>query len=284
MTGYEHIEVAPLTGAVGAEISGFDVSRELEDAVVGEIRRALLAHGVIFLRDQDLTPDQHKAFGRRFGPLNIDRFVKGPPGHPEIMPVIKEAHDTSSFAAMWHTDVTFLEEPAMGSILYAREVPDHGGDTMFANMALAFETLSPGMQDMLCTLKAVHCADVTYDRASMDEANSNGGAMGYTDHSPSAEVAVHPVVRTHPETGAKSLFVNCAYTRCIDGMTMEESRPLLEFLYAHLSRMEFTCRFRWRKGSIAFWDNRAVQHLPINDFSGQRREMHRVTIAGDRPL
>jgi taurine dioxygenase len=284
MTDYAHIAVAPLTGSVGAEVSGVDASDDLCDAVIGEIRQALLDHGVIFLRGQNLTPDRHKAFARRFGPLNIDKFVKGPPRHPEIMPVVKEAHDTGNFAGMWHTDVTFLDEPALGSILYAREVPDFGGDTLFANMALAYETLSPGMQALLDGLRAVHCADVTYDRARMDEANRTGGAMTYTELDPSQELSVHPVVRTHPETGRKSLFVNCAYTRCFENMTVEESKPLLDFLYQHLSRIEFTCRFRWSTGALAFWDNRAVQHLPINDYAGRRREMHRVTIAGDKPF
>lgn len=284
MASFQHLTVAPLSGAVGAEISGVDVSGSLAPEVVAEIRQALLDHGVIFLRDQVLDPDQHKAFGRNFGTLNIDKFVQGPPGHPEIMPVIKEAHDTGNFAGMWHSDVTFLAEPAMGSILYARDVPDVGGDTMFSSMSRAYETLSPGMKTLLEGLRAVHCADVTYDRERMDEANLTGGAMGYTDHNPSQEVSVHPVVRTHPETGRKGLYVNCAFTRAFEGMTVDESKPLLGFLYGHLSRIEFTCRFRWRKGSIAFWDNRAVQHLPINDYSGQRREMHRVTVAGDKPF
>ena len=281
---YQHIEVTPLSGAIGAEIAGIDVANPLHPEVIGEVRRALLEHLVVFFRDQQLTPDQHKAFASQFGPLNIDKFVKGPAGHPEIMLVVKEADDNRSFASMWHSDVTFLEEPALGSILYAREVPDVGGDTMFSNMYLAFETLSSGMQAMLRGLHAVHCADVSYDRTRMDEANRNPVGMKYTDLNPSELISVHPVVRTHPETGRKGLYVNCAYTRGIDGMSEEESRPLLAFLYHHLSRPEFTCRFRWRTGSIAFWDNRSAQHLPINDFRGVRREMHRVTISGSRPV
>ena len=284
MSGFAHITAQPLTGALGAEVSGVDLSGELNSDTVRDIRNALLRYGVIFFRDQALTPNTQKRFGRYFGELNIDRFVKAPDGHPEIMPVIKEVDDKRGFAGMWHSDVTFLEEPALGSILYAREIPSCGGDTLFSNMYLAYESLSPGMQALLRDLQAVHCAAVTYLRSRMDESNTSPKGMKYTDHDPNSETAVHPVVRTHPETGRQALYVNCAYTQRFEGMTEEESRPLLDYLYQHLGRPEFSCRFRWKKGSVAFWDNRCTQHLPVNDFSGERREMHRIAIRGDRPV
>ena len=264
-------------------VHGVDLSHPLSAETVSIVQQGLLDHGVIFFRNQVLTPEQHIRFGRYFGALNIERFVKGPDEHPEIMPVIKEARDSKGFAGMWHSDVTFLEQPAMGSVLYARQVPAIGGDTLFSNMYLAYESLSSGMRKMIDSLNAVHRASVSYFRHRMDQANRIPNGMKFTQRDPSLESAVHPVVRTHPETGRRALYVNCAYTERFEGMTIEESRPLLEFLYRHLSAAEFTCRFRWQKGSLAFWDNRCVQHLPLNDFQGERREMHRIAIAGDRP-
>ena len=284
MDNYRHFQVRPLSPVIGAEVSGLDLSQPLGGEVTIELRRAWLDHHVLFFREQSLDIDAHKAFARRFGALAIDRFVLGLRGHPEIMPVIKEVTDTCTFANEWHTDTSYLECPATGSILYARETPPVGGDTLFASMYLALESLSPRMQVMLSLLRAVHCAAPSYDRARMDAANAESGGMKYTDHDPWTEEAVHPVVRTHPETGRKALYVNSSFTRRFEDMTEEESRPLLDFLLNHLTRPEFTCRFRWTPGSVAFWDNRCVQHYPLDDYRGHRREMHRLTLAGDRPL
>ena len=278
------IEVRPIATALGAEIHGVDISRPLDDETVAAIRRALLDHLVIFFRDQELTPDEHKAFAAQFGPLQIDEFVAGMAGHPEIMEVIKEAGDEKNFAGRWHADVTFQEAPALGAVLYALEVPTVGGDTMFANTSLAYDALSGGMKTMLDGLTAVHCAYPAYHPSWMDEANARNDGMRYTANDPRDYTAGHPVVRTHPETGRKGLFVNGSYTIRFTDMTVDESRPLLEYLYAHMTRPEFTCRFSWTPGSVAFWDNRCSHHCPIDDYSGARRAMHRVTIAGDVPV
>ncbi len=278
------IEVRPTAPALGAEVRGVDVSKPLDGATVAALRRALLDRLVIFFRGQDLTPEQHKAFAARFGPPQTDVFVRGMDADPEIMEVIKRAEDTRVFAGNWHADVTFQDAPALGSVLYALEVPAVGGDTLFGNMYLAYEALSPGMRDLLDELTAVHCAYPSYDLDSMAARNKQPGGMRYTDNDPREWTAEHPVVRTHPETGRKALFVNRSYTRRFTDMTEAESRPLLEFLLAHMARPEFTCRFRWAQGSVAFWDNRCAQHCPIADYPGERRVMHRVTIEGDKPV
>ena len=283
MSEHRHFRVHPLSPALGAEISGIDLDRPLGDEAAAELRRTWLAHHVLFFRDQSLDIDAHKAFARRFGTLAVDKFVRGLEGHPEIMPVVREAADVRSFANEWHTDTSYLDCPAMASVLYARETPPVGGDTLFANMHLALESLSPGMRAMLSRLRAVHCAAPSYDRAQMDAANAASAGMKYTDRDPREEKSLHPVVRTHPETGRKALYVNSSFTCRFEDMTEEESRPLLHFLLEHLTRPELTCRFRWTPGSLAFWDNRCVQHYPISDYRGHRREMHRLTLAGDRP-
>ena len=282
-----NFDVTPIAGACGAEIHGMDISQDLSDEAIQAIRTALLDHLVVFFRDQDLTPDQHVAFGRRFGELNIDRFVVPMEGHPEIMVVLKEADETLNFGKVWHSDTTFQEEPAMGSILYGVEIPPYGADTMWANQYLAYETLSDGMKAMLEGLRAVHTARAGYGKAALDKRfDSIKRSMKIRrDQEDLAESEVsHPIVRTHPETGRKALYVNAAYTDRIEGMTVDERKPILDYLYARCVRPEFTCRFGWSKGAVAFWDNRSAQHYPINDYNGFRREMHRVTVCGDRPI
>jgi taurine dioxygenase len=272
------MDVHPVAGALGAEILGVDLAK-LDDAIVAAIRRVWLDHLVIFFRDQDLTPAQFLAFARRFGEPIEYPFVKGLDDYPEIIPVLKLAHETVNFGGIWHSDTTYLDAPPMASMLIAREVPPAGGDTEFANMYLAYETLSDGMKRMLEGLVAVNtssAADVS--RTREDRLKDSARADAKKEY-----VAAHPVVRVHPETGKKALYVNSAHTVGFEGMTKEESAPLLQYLFRHQVRPDFTCRFRWRPGSIALWDNRCAQHNAINDYQGHRRLMHRITLAGARP-
>jgi taurine dioxygenase len=274
------LSVRRIAGALGAEIAGVDLARPLADDEVAAIRLALLEHLVVFFRDQALSPGELAAFGRRFGRLGRYPFVAGLADHPEVIEVAKLEHERVNFGGVWHSDTAYLEEPPMASLLLALEVPPVGGDTLFANMYLAYETLSDGMKRMLGRLKAVNSskkADVS--RTREDRVQASPGQDSRTVFE-----AAHPVARTHPETGRKALYVNAAHTVRFDGMTEDESRPLLDFLFRHQVKPEFTCRFRWQPGSLAFWDNRSVQHLPINDYHGFRRRMHRITIADERPV
>jgi len=273
------MDIRPLAGAIGAEIFGVDLAGELDDDTVAAIRRAWLDYCVIFFRDQDLPPERFLAFARRFGRPIEYPFVKGIDGFPEITPVVKLEHERVNFGGLWHSDTTYLDMPPMGTMLIVREVPPHGGDTLFANMYLAYETLSPGLRRLLDPLVAVNSsakADVTKTRE--DRMRDGARADARKEYE-----ALHPVVRTHPETGRKALYVNGGHTLRFEGMSEAESAPILRFLFAHQNRPEFTCRFRWEPGSLAFWDNRCAQHNPINDYHGFRRVMHRVTLAGDRP-
>lgn len=278
------ISVTPIAGALGAELGGVDLSRPLSDAATGEIRSALLKHHVIFFRDQHLSPDQHLAFGRRFGELQVHDFVEGMADNEEILEVRKEAGETLNFGGGWHTDVSYLERPALGSVLYARAVPEYGGDTMFANQHLAYETLSDGMKAMLDGMTAVHSARRPYGVNATRAFYTGPSSMHFTFSEEAHAEVEHPVIRTHVETGRKSLYVNRTFTLRFKDMTEAESAPLLDYLCDHAVRPEFTCRFRWQPNSVAFWDNRCVQHNAINDYHGQRRVMHRVTIEGERPV
>jgi taurine dioxygenase len=277
MRNYRHIEVRPIAGALGAEIHGVDMATELGADVVGEMRQALLDHLVIFLREQNATPAQQLVFARKFGdPVEYPQ-LKGLPESPMITPVVKLEHERNNFGGIWHSDTTYLESPPMGSMLLAREVPPFGGDTMFANQYLAYESLSEGLRKTLDGLVGVSSsakADVTKTRE--DRMKAAGAEL-------KVMTAEHPIVRTHPETGRKALYTSVAHTAYIKGWTEKESLPLLEYLWTHQTRPEFTCRFQWRVGSLAFWDNRCAMHNPINDYHGFRRVMHRITLAGDRP-
>mgnify|MGYP001298997788 CR=1 FL=1 len=284
--GYRLIEVEPLSGALGAEISGVDLSEDLSDDQFEEVHRAFLDHCVIFFRDQNLTPEQHKAFARRFGELHVNPFIPGIEGHPEIIPIAKEPEDRYSVGHGWHSDVTFTEKPSLGSVLYARELPPHGGDTLFANMYMAYETLSEGMKDLLDGVYAVHRAGAAFgpDKLTSEEAVDGIKAVKFQYSPETEQSAEHPVIRTHPETGRKALYVNSTFTVGLRNMRQVESDTLLSFLYQHATNPEFTCRFRWTDGAMAMWDNRCTQHYPINDYHGQRRILHRVTILGDKPF
>jgi taurine dioxygenase len=271
--------VTRIAGALGAEIAGVDLSQPQSPAVSASIRQALLEHLVIFFRDQELTPEQFLRFARAMGEPQHYPLLKGLPEHPEITEVVKLEHERANFGGIWHSDTTYLERPPMGSILYAREVPPVGGDTLFANQYLAFETLSAGMQRLLEGLIAVSGsakADATKTREDRMRTQAREDARA-------EYLAEHPVVRTHPETGRKALYVNVAHTVRFKDMTEAESAPLLAFLFQHQVAPELTCRFRWQVGSLAFWDNRCVQHNPVNDYHGYRRVMHRITLAGDTP-
>jgi taurine dioxygenase len=265
------MKVRKISGALGAEVTGID----LREADPRPLRDLWLEHQVLFFRDQNLTPEQYLAFARKWGEPIEYPFVKGIPGFPEIIEVKKLEHERVNFGGIWHSDTAYLDIPPMASMLLAREVPPHGGDTLFASMYTAYEALSDGMKRVLDGLKAVNTssrADVSRTREDRKNANE---AKEYS--------AEHPVVRTHPETGRKALYVNVAHTARFAGMTEPESAPLLGYLCRHQVRPEFTCRFSWAPGSIALWDNRCTQHNPVNDYHGHRRLMHRITLAGDKP-
>ncbi|MGH8690566.1 MAG: TauD/TfdA dioxygenase family protein, partial [Burkholderiales bacterium] len=250
------MEIRRISGALGAEILGVDLSKDFPEK---EIRRVFLEHQVVFFRDQALDPAQFMAFARRMGKPIEYPFVKGIAGFPEVIEVRKLEHEKHNFGGVWHSDTAYLDEPPMGSMLLAREVPPHGGDTEFASQYAAYEALSAGMRRTLDGLVAVNTsskADATRTREDM------------VKEYPREYVAEHPVVRTHPETGRKALYVNVGHTAKFRGMTGQESAPLLEFLFRHQVKSEFTCRFRWQAGSLAFWDNRCTQHNAINDYHG----------------
>ena len=272
------MRIEPVAGALGAEILDVDLAHG-DDATIAAIRRAWLEHLVIFFRDQDLSPAQFLAFARKIGEPMEYPFVKGLDEQPEIIPVLKLAHETVNFGGIWHSDTAYLDAPPMASMLIAREVPPAGGDTEFANQYLAYETLSDGMKRLLEPLMAINssaAADVS--RTREDRIKDSARADAKKEYT-----ASHPVVRVHPETGRKALYVNVAHTVGFEGMTREESAPLLQYLFRWQTRPEITCRFRWRPGSIAMWDNRCAQHNAINDYQGHRRLMHRITLAGDKP-
>jgi alpha-ketoglutarate-dependent taurine dioxygenase len=273
------LKVEPIAGALGAEIGGVDLGAELDDATIAAIRRIWLQYGVIFFREQDLPEARFLAFARRFGEVIEYPFVKGLEGFPEIIPVVKLEQERVNFGGVWHSDTSYLDVPPMGTMLIAREVPPYGGDTLFASTCLAYEALSEGMRRLLDGLVAINSsakADVSRTREDQVRARARDNAK--PDYA-----AEHPAVRTHPETGRKALYVNVGHTLRFRDMTEAESAPLLAYLFAHQVRPEFTCRFRWRRGSLAFWDNRCTLHNPVNDYHGYRRFMHRITLAGDRP-
>jgi len=282
---FRGFEVSLLCGAGGAEIAGIDASRPIGAEVVAELRRALAEHCVIFLRDQDLTPEQQKAFARHFGPLAQTPFIQPLEGHPEMMRIVREADEKKkqNFGGRWHSDMTFSPEPVLGTCLYARESPAVGGDTLWTNQMLAFEALSPALQRTLEGLRVMHSAKRSYGPQGA-YADDDLKSMRIKASEEALKEQAHPCIRTHPESGRSILFVNWVYAIRFEGMTEEESAPLLDFLNRHSQRPEFQIRFRWRKGSLALWDNRSTQHIAVNDYPGYRRVMDRVTIAGDRPF
>mgnify|MGYP003338200242 FL=1 len=281
MTTWQRITVSPIAGALGAEIGGVDIAAGVDDETIAEIRRALLEHLVIFFRGQRLDDASHKAFSRRFGELFVHPNFDLGQAEREIVRVVRAPGDERIVGEEWHADTTMMPEPPMGAILYAVEVPPYGGDTLFANQYLAFDSLSDGMKRMVSGLRAVHSdIRVAGPRAGL---NARRAIKVREDANWRPTESVHPVVRTHPETGRKALYVNVAHTAGIVGMPPEQSDPLLQHLFQHQVKPEYTCRFQWRTGSLAFWDNRCTQHYPVNDYHGYRRILHRITLAGDTP-
>lgn len=273
--------IGPVTGALGAEIGGLDLSLPLDDHTVAALRAAFNDSHVLFFRDQALSPTEQIAFGRRFGVLGSHPYVEANPDHPEVIDVVTEPEDRVNFGGGWHSDVTFLHEPDLGSILYGVEVPSVGGDTLFADQHAAFDALSETMKGLIDGLTAIHTAAMQYAGTGYSRQSTAMKTKG--EDNAAASRVEHPLVRTHPETGHKALFVNRAFTAGIKGMHAGESDALLEFLFTHAVKERFTCRFRWEPGSLAMWDNRSVQHHALHDYQGERRHMRRITIQGDRP-
>jgi taurine dioxygenase len=281
---YRHIEVRPLTGHIGAEILGADLGKGLDDDVFAEVQRAFLDHHVIVVRDQQLDHGQQIALARRFGEPDIHPIAIGMDEHPEMLRVHKPAHEPACFGTSWHTDNTFFERPSATTLLYGVTIPPVGGDTLFASTRAAFEGLSPAMQTMLRDLRAIHSATRAYDPSTTGTAKYEGkAAINYRFSDAIREEHEHPVVRTHPETGRLSLFVNPMFTQRIVGLHENESRALLEMLYTHIVRPEYTCRVGWAPGTLTIWDNRCTQHYALDDYHGHERLMFRVTITGDVP-
>jgi taurine dioxygenase len=289
---YKRITVQPVAGALGAAISGVDLA-QIDDETFDEIVTAWKEHLVIFFRDQRLSPDQQIAFSKRFGEIHYHPFIKGMDEHPEILELIKEENATKTFGSTWHTDQMFNPKPAKATILYAKETPDVGGDTMFANGYLAYETLSDGMKALCDTLKTwnvgdrdkLQAGDTGNPGVARGERYKNNPAMAAKVLQPPKEQqteTAHPLVRTHPETGRKALYIG-NHTQNLEGFDPKEAKPILDYLKAHAVQPELTCRFAWQPRSLAIWDNRCTQHKALNDYPGKRRRMHRITIAGDAP-
>ncbi len=275
------ITVTPLAGACGAEVEGVRLDSSLTEDEFARIEAAFVEHQVLVFREQNWSEDEQMAFGRRFGELDTHPFVDGQPDRPEVLDIVTEAADRVNFGGGWHTDVTFLAEPDMASVLYGVEIPRTGGDTLFASQVAAYDSLSPLMQSIIDPLTAVHSAAKQYAPGGQ---STYSNAMA-TKNSDMANTSVeHPVVRTHPVSGRKALYVNRAFTSHIKGLRRSESEALLEFLWKHAVLEPFSFRLRWQPGTVAMWDNRSVQHYALHDYAGQRRHVRRVTVKGDRPV
>lgn len=272
------MKVVPNNGGCGAEVHGVDLNA-LSDAEVENIADTQARHGVVFFRDQRLTPDSQLAVAERFGPINVNRFFTPVPEQPRVALVLKEPEHQTNIGGSWHTDHSYDEAPALGSMLYALEVPSRGGDTMFANMYSACQTLSPGLRQTLEGLRAVHSSRHIFGARGYHAAQ---GDDRYRNPERATQDSVHPIIIRHPRSGDAALYVNPGFTVRIEGWTELESQALLETLYRIAMRPENTCRFQWRAGSVAFWDNRATWHYALNDYPGERRLMHRVTVEGEK--
>jgi taurine dioxygenase len=288
MASYRRIEVKPVAGALGAEIRGVDLAT-VDDETFREIKDAWFEHLVIFFRNQKITPQQQIAFAKRFGEIHHHPFMKGMEEYPDILEIIKEESDTKAFGEVWHTDQMFNPKPAKATILYAKETPAAGGDTLFTNLYLAYETLSEPMKALLAGVKTWNVGDrkklMQGEKIGIAQDGTYAGNAKMTaklrDPGDLKTESTHPLVRTHPETGRKALYIS-NHTQTLDGFKTAEARPILDYLASHAVEPEFTCRFRWEVGSMAIWDNRRALHYPVNDYNGYRRLMHRITIEGER--
>lgn len=266
---FQSFSVEPVNGALGAEVHGVDLSNTLDQNTIADIETALLHNLVLVFRNQNLSAQQLANIGSQFGELHINPFVESVDGVDQVIAVRSKENEEKRFAGLWHSDISWGETPSMGSLLYAKTLPDFGGDTLFSNAYLAYETLSDGYKSLLNKLKAVHQVD-QYNISTI---------KGETQPKP----VLHPVIRTHPQSGRKALFVNEYFTSRFENMTENESRPMLSYLFEHATRPDFTCRIRWQPGTLVFWDNRCTQHYATNDYAGQERVMYRVTLNGDVP-
>lgn len=271
------LQIRPLSEHVGVEASGVDLNA-LDETGMASLRDAVANHGILFVRDQSLTPEQHIAFARRWGDIDVNKYFPANGGHPEIAEVRKAENQQTNIGGGWHTDHSYDQVPAMGSILLARETPPSGGDTLFASMGAAFDSLSKGLKATLRTLRAVHSADHIYSTDGIYAKTDQGADLKGHDE---RTHAVHPVVIRHPRTGREILYVNSAFTLHIEGWTREESMSLLTYLYQVAMQERFHCRVQWSPGSLAIWDNRSTWHYAMNDYHGHRRLMHRITISGE---
>ena len=271
------IIINPASGSIGAEIGGVDLSVDLSDAVFSEIRQTFIEHGLIFFRNQELTPDDHLRFAKRWGEININRFFAKVEGHEQIAEVKKDTDQEINIGGAWHTDHSYDQIPAMGSILLARETPKTGGDTLFTNMYRAYENLSDGLKETLESMNACHSSRHVFG-AHTGYAEASNQRIGNPELA--TQDAIHPVIITHPESKRKALYVNPEFTVNFEGWTKEESKPLLNYLTEHSTRSENITRFKWEPGSIAFWDNRCTWHFALNDYPGEKRLMHRITVEG----
>ena len=273
------LDVRPMAGALGAEIRGMDLGT-MDDGTFAGVRQAFMDHQVLVFRGQTLDADGFAGLARRFGEPVPYPFTQGDSVHPEITVIVKEADQTSNFGGMWHSDTTYKSEPPMGTVLMARETPAAGGDTLFACQYRAYETLSAPLRAFLDGLNGVSSSAKNAGQLRINHASTNSMQLKNADQ---VLTATHPAVRVHPETGRRALYVNRAHTIAFEGMTEAESAPILEFLFNHQIAPEFTARVRWEPGTVVIWDNRSSQHCAINDYDGHRREMWRITLAGDAP-
>jgi taurine dioxygenase len=278
---YSRIKVTPASGALGAEVSGVNLAA-LDDETGDEIYRAWLAHQVLFFRDQRLTPTDQEAFAHRFGELDTYPFIAPLDGHPHVIPIIKEKDTRVNFGGGWHSDMSYQEKPVKATCLYAIEVPERGGDTLFANMTAAYDALSTGMQNLLDGVNGVFTAAKVHGDTGLYKSADH--PMDMTKDAAKEQARhLHPIVRTHPETGRKALYLDLPHVERLENMRISESQTLMDLLYQHGTQPHFTTRFQWQPGSLAIWDNRCVQHYALNDYSGHRREMNRITVQGDVP-
>ncbi|MCR9097177.1 MAG: TauD/TfdA family dioxygenase [bacterium] len=280
------MEVTPLEGAFGVELRGIDLSRATRPEDAALLRKLLLEHRLVVARDQDLDPPSLRDLGASLGPLDRHPFIEAVPGHPEVIAVVKEPDEKHNFGGGWHSEVSFYEEPAMATMLYAVEVPEVGGDTLLADAVLAYEALPDVTKARIRDLEAEHSAEHIYGPGGFYQGRSEGKSEGTKtkDVAQATGRVRHPIVRTHPETGEKILYVNGGFVVGIAGLPTEESIALRAELVEHSTRDEFVTRLKWNPGTLAFWDNRSTQHYALNDYAGHRREMLRVVVAGDRPV